>query len=347
MIAKSTAANAQKKTPRIANRLQPKSFVESRSTSSMWIAFIQRLIPKIMELIRTESPEASLKIPKTARCPSAKQINESRKSIEGFGNLAIPLIIKYQDTLNVFVDKLNDASKTRLTMKGFFPNPNVIPDDMLESIKMIITKILSQEDQLNKVEDLLEKLPKEIDNLIENFINQWQKHEQTFAEMMIQEIEAELGPLSDPEKMAILNKTKTISEIRNELKRADINLNDTKSFGTLNNFKLRAMAAIVSKLSIQLKQNAITTANIAKIISGMKSIKAEADASSTISKTQKTEYKNFDTKIKECRNSMSKLTLEKDRQTLVTLYHSHQASLKKAATEAAAQKALKTLEYDD
>jgi hypothetical protein len=311
--------------------INPIAFIEPRNTGSIWLAFLRLLIPKILELINAESADEiaqNLKVPKTSRCPSARQINEARQNLWGFAKLAIPLVMKYQDTVNVFADKFNDAASTRLVMKGFFPNPNEIPKDMIESIKIIIKKILNQEKEINNVEQVLAEMPKEIDDLIGNFMVQWKDHEQKFNEILIQQLEAELGTLSDAEKMAIRNKTKTISEIRNDLKKSGV---DIKKFGKTTKFTLRAAQVIVSNLSSKLKQSSITTNNVSKTLERLKALSEEQKQAKEIADKQKSEYKKIDKTLKEMRNKMEKFTLIHDRRTLENLHTNYHISLKKAA----------------
>ena len=179
-------------------------------------------IPNLLKEIRDKSPVAS-KQQDADSLFNPGQIVEARKHFTAFIKHAIAVIARRQMALNMLEEKKYKIKKLLMEVEDgaalALQNSSYISEEGFKRIEKTLKTLKKNEDDVLAIENSLLRGAKTIDEMLVEHSKQWQEHQLQYVTQLIAELEKKGFLLSELEKNELKATTKTIDEVRQNLKK--------------------------------------------------------------------------------------------------------------------------------
>lgn len=189
--------------------------------TAILLYLISMEVANLMREIRAQSPVASKKLAPQAVFTSG-QIEEARNHVSGFIGRAITTLAKRQMGLNVAMLRLEQLKKISADIENGFAlameNPKQIKPEEIVYLEGVLRTLKDKEKIVDDITNALHNMAKNINRLIADHSSEWEQHRHKYAPLLITELEKNEVLLSELEKQELYDVTRTIDEVRQNLK---------------------------------------------------------------------------------------------------------------------------------
>lgn len=192
------------------------------SEAAVVLYLISMEITNLLKEIRDKSPVESKQLSEDSLF-TPEQIAEARKHFTGFVKQAIAVTAKRQIALNMVEVKKQQVKKILIELEDgaalALQNPSYISEAGFVRIEKLLKTLKKDENDLLVIEDALRKDAKVINEILAKHGSDWKDHQEHYVTQLIAELENKGIQLSDMEKKELGSVTKTINEVRQNLKK--------------------------------------------------------------------------------------------------------------------------------